>query len=505
MIDVRRLITNALSSIVQTAVSGVIMFALYRYLIIHLGTEQLGLWSVVLASTSVARLGDLGMTGSVAKFVARYRAHQDEVQAAAVVKTAAISSAIILGMLLIALYPLASFLLELSIPKALIPQAMSILPWAVLSLWLGSTGGTFQAGLDGCQLIATRNILLVGGNLVLLALSVWFVPDFGLNGLAICQVVQSLLMMLAAWFLLSRKLPAMRSSQSLWTPHLFREMFGYAANFQFSTLAMLLFDPVTKLFITHFGGLSSTALYEVASQLVIKIRALATSAMQTLVPTVAALQEVSRDELRMLYLNSYGVLFYTTIPLFAAIVIVLPVFSKLLLGWNNPVFILFGTLLALGWGINTLGSLAYFFNMGTGDIKRNSYSQGVIAIVNVVLGSLLGSLFGALGVVVGSMVALAVGSITTIVMLYRSIKIPFKTLITQESYVLLGVMILSVIASSVWTPIFDVGNEFWLYEMIKITLFICLALFFMWVHPYTKLILEHYFKVEVPNVENASV
>ena len=447
----------------------------------------------------------MGLTGSVVKFVARYRAHQDEVQAAAVVKTAAISSAITLGVLLIALYPLASFLLELSIPKALMPQAISILPWALLSLWLGSMGGTFQAGLDGCQLIATRNILLVGGNLVLLALAVWFVPDFGLNGLAICQVVQSLLMMLVAWFFLSRKLPALRSSQSLWTPHLFKEMFSYAANFQFSALAILLFDPVTKLFITYFGGLSSTALYEVASQLVIKIRAVATSAMQTLVPTVAALQEVSRDELRVLYLNSYSVLFFTTIPLFAAIVIVLPVFSKLLLGWNDPVFILFGTLLALGWGINTLGSLAYFFNLGTGDIKRNSYGQGVIAIVNVVLVSLLGSIFGALGVVVGSMVALAVGSMTTVVLLCRSMKIPFKTLITQENYVFLCVMIVSVIASSVWTPIFDSDNEFWLYEMIKITSFIFLALFFMWLHPCAKLILKYYFQVEVQNVKNASV
>ena len=76
----RRLISNAAVSVVQTVISGVVLFLLYRYLLDHLGTEQLGLWSVILASTSVARLSDLGLTGSVVKFVARYRALKNDEQ-----------------------------------------------------------------------------------------------------------------------------------------------------------------------------------------------------------------------------------------------------------------------------------------------------------------------------------------------------------------------------------------------------------------------------------------
>ena len=274
MFNSRRLISNATVSVVQTVISGLVLFVLYRYLIDHLGSEQLGLWSVILASTSVARLSDLGLTGSVVKFVARYRALKDDAQAADVVQTAAISIALAMGALVLLLYPLLDFLLRLSIPVQSMPQALSILPWAVFSLWLGSVGGVFQSGLDGCQRMDLRNILMVAGNLLFLGAALWLVPRYGLMGLAIGQAVQGLLLMLASWVTLRRQLKSLPWLPLHWSKSKFKEMFGYAVNFQVSAIAMLLFDPATKLLMSRFGGLSSAAYYEMASQLVVKLRAL---------------------------------------------------------------------------------------------------------------------------------------------------------------------------------------------------------------------------------------
>src|SRR5512139_639670 len=268
LINSRRLISNATVSVVQTVISGLVLFLLYRYLIVHLGAEQLGLWSVILASTSVARLSDLGLTGSVVKFVARYRALKDDEQAAEVVQTAGISIALVMAVLLLMIYPLLDDVLKLSIPSQSMQQALSILPWAVLSLWLGSVGSVFQSGLDGCQRMDIRNLLMMLGNLLFLGAALWLVPLYGLVGLAVAQAAQGLLLMIANWLVLRHHLKSLPWLPGHWSKAKFKEMFGYAVNFQINSIAILLFDPITKLLMSRYGGLSGAAYYEMASQLV---------------------------------------------------------------------------------------------------------------------------------------------------------------------------------------------------------------------------------------------
>jgi O-antigen/teichoic acid export membrane protein len=76
MINSRRIFSNAALSVLQTGISAILLFFLYRYLLVRLGPEQLGVWSVVLASTSVARLSDMGFSGAVVRFVARHLSKQ---------------------------------------------------------------------------------------------------------------------------------------------------------------------------------------------------------------------------------------------------------------------------------------------------------------------------------------------------------------------------------------------------------------------------------------------
>jgi hypothetical protein len=53
----------------QTLVQTAVLFLVYRYLIGELGIERLGVWGIVLATTSVARVSELGLSGSVTKLV----------------------------------------------------------------------------------------------------------------------------------------------------------------------------------------------------------------------------------------------------------------------------------------------------------------------------------------------------------------------------------------------------------------------------------------------------
>lgn len=488
LINSRRLISNATVSVVQTVISGLVLFLLYRYLIVHLGAEQLGLWSVILASTSVARLSDMGLTGSVVKFVARYRALKDDEQASDVVQTAAISIALGMALLLLMIYPLLDDLLRLSIPAQSMPQALSILPWAVLSLWLGSVGGVFQSGLDGCQRMDIRNVLTMLGNFLFLGAAFWLVPHHGLVGLAVGQATQGLLLMVVSWLVLRHQLAPLPWLPGQWSKAKFKEMFGYSVGFQINSIAILLFDPISKLFMSRYGGLSSAAYYEMATQLVVKLRALLISANQALVPAVAELHEISPEKVRELYLKAYRLLFFVVIPFYAAILIALPTVSALWIGHGEALFLEFGALLALGWGLNSLSAPAYFINLGTGDLKWNSTSHVLMAILNVILGFILGPMLGGLGVAISAMTALVIASWFVIYAFHKQYKLPFRNIVPSEHYLLL-IVVFCCIAISLWIrSMYLSGHSPVVSGVINFGVFLMIASIVMWFHPYKELL-----------------
>ena len=490
-----RFVSNAASSVLQTVISGLIMIVLYRYLIDRLGQEQLGLWSVILASTSVARLSDLGLTGSVVKFVARYRALKNDSHASILVQTATISIALALAAMLPLVYPLLCWLLRIAIPGHVMPQAIEILPWALLSLWLGSVGGIFQAGLDGCQRMDLRNIILIFGNLLFFLAAFWFVPTYGLLGLAIGQAVQSLLILLMSWTALGRALPLLPWIPRRWSKAGFSEMLGYAVNFQVSALAMLLFEPATKLLMSRFGGLASAAYYEMASQLVLRLRALVIAVNQTLVPTVATLQANDPNAVYELYLKSYTHTLYVALPFYASIAASLPLIALLWLGRGDMQFIIFGVMLALSWGLNTLTSNAYFTNLGTGDLKWNTLSHLIIAIVNVFLGIIFGAIFGGYGVALGAAVALVTGSWYLGYEFHKSYKLTIKHVLPIASYRMVTTTLSLAILS------LGVSTHATLTETSVVKQTMCLSVYLlllgsaMWKDPYYKAIVKGKFEL----------
>jgi O-antigen/teichoic acid export membrane protein len=488
LINSRRLISNATVSVVQTVISGLVLFLLYRFLIDHIGSEHLGLWSVILASTSVARLSDMGLTGSVVKFVARYRALKDDKQAAEVVQTAAISIALVMAVLVLMIYPLLDVVLKLSIPAQSMPLALSILPWAVFSLWLGSVGGVFQSGLDGCQRMDIRNILMIAGNLLFLGAALWLVPHYGLVGLAVGQAAQGLLLMAASWLVLRYQLTTLPWLPVHWSKAKFKEMFGYAVNFQINSIAILLFEPITKLLMSRYGGLSSAAYYEMASQLVVKLRALLIVANQALVPAVAELHETSPEKVRDFYLKAYRLLFFVVVPFYTTILIALPMVSILWIGHSEAQFLLFGAFLAVGWGGNTLIVPAYFLNLGTGDLKWNSISHVVTAILNVLLGLILGPMLGGLGVAISAMTALIIASAFVIYALHKQHKIPFRAIVPSEHHLLL-IVALCGIAISMWINAMHLLNQTAVISgAINLGVYLTIVAVAMWFHPYKKIL-----------------
>lgn len=428
-----RLTRNAIMAVVQVIISGGALFLLYRYLLRNLGSEQVGIWAIVLATASASRISEMGFSASAVKYTARYIARGEKNKASEVIQTTVITIGVLLACVLTAVYPLTVWLMPKIIPAAHIPNALAILPYALVSVWVGTIAGVFLSGLDGCQRIDLRVLVSMLATVFLLVLTWILVPQYGLVGLAWAQIGQGVLMLLGSRALLRRELPSLPSLFFKWHYSLFREMFKYGANFQLTFVFTMLFDPTTKALMAKFGGLSAAAYYEMASRMVLQFRLLLVSANQVMVPQVANLHEKAPESIRRVYLDSYRVIFFLSLPLYAGIAAVAPLASKLWIGHYDERFVGYARLLAAGFLLNNLSVPAYFVNLGTGLLRWNTWAHVVIGILNVILGYSLGLAFGGAGVVGGYVLSLVTGSGLIVFGYHRDHGIPLLELFPHES------------------------------------------------------------------------
>lgn len=481
-----KLFRNASSGAAQTIVSALLLFFLYRFLLQTLGAEQLGIWAVVLASTSVARLSDMGLSGAALKFVAKNFAAGKQDVASNVVQTASISIGAVLAVLLMLVYPLLKIILAWVVPTHALAQAISILPWAVLSLWFGLVAGIFQSALDGCGRMDIRNIILIVCNVLYLGGAFWLVPSYGLEGLAKGQFVQSVVLAAMSWLAIRKQLPNSPWLPYVWKLDLFKQMFRYALNFQISSLGAMLFDPVVKFLITKFGGLSDVAFYEMANQVIMKVRGVLISAFQAVVPAIAGVAEDDHEKLVSMYRKSYRVLSFIAVPYFMGFCMALPLISILWIGHIEIKFVTFGGLLCVGWMLSNVGVPAYFHNIGTGHLAWNTATHLMTTALLLPMAIVLGGMYGGFAVVASAMFALVLPNLILAIRVQKRLGLGLIELLPREHLWLFLVVLVGVA-----TCVFLYHTSYqsaapYKASAIALALYTCISAAAVWLHPYRR-------------------
>ena len=214
----RQIVFNALTTFAQVIGSAAMLFFLYRFLIRTIGLERLGIWSLVLATTSSSRW--------------RTRVSDQHRQTRSQIRSPRSSPGCLAahadcghfrrpcarrGLHL----PVsgARWILEIVLPRRSLAEALAILPPALLSLWLKVLEGVLQAGLAGLQRITVCNYLEFGGSLSYLLLAWTLFPRHGLLGLACAQAIQSAAILLITWFSCASGSDTSRSSPIVGAVH----------------------------------------------------------------------------------------------------------------------------------------------------------------------------------------------------------------------------------------------------------------------------------------------
>jgi len=483
VIKKRQILTNAGTSIVQVILSGIILFVLYRFLLMTIGVEQLGIWSIVLATTTVTHISNLGLSGSVVKFVAKYIARAEFENVSHVIQTAALSLGGGMGVILLIVYPLLQTLLEYIVPYSGLPDALSILPYALVSFWIVAIASIFQAGLDGCQRIDLRNILLIGGHLLYFGLALLWVPSYGILGLAYAQVFQASSVLIASWLLLRWALKVLPLVPCHWHRHLFFEMLSYGINFQLISIIRMLVDPLTKAMLSKFGGLAMVGYYEMAYRMLIQFRAIIVNANQVLVPVIAGLQEKTPEHIERIYKDSYRLLMYLILPFQAGLVVAIPFISKLWIGHYEQTFIIFAISIVIGFTINILSNPAYFANLGTGRLLWNTIDHIVVGVLNGFLGVIMGVYYGGMGVVVASVLATIAGSSVVVIAYHFENDISLKEIFPKEMSLLALSCVVGMLFSLLVSHYFYDKISFYILGPVSLLLFVFIVFPFNWFHP----------------------
>ena len=226
-----------------------------------------------------------------------------------------------------------------------------------------------------------------------------------------------------------------------------------------------------------------TGFFEMANRMVVQFRTLLVSANQVLVPVIAGLFETSPNRIQKVYEDSYCLFMYLALPYYTAIIVVTPFISEIWLGYYESTFVLFSTLLTIGWLFNSLSAPAYFANLGTGKLRWNTIGHIAIFILNVISGILMGLFNGGFGVVVAWVLSLSAGSSIITISYYVEHKIKLTTLLPKENRLLMLISgIGAAVSMLIYYRLIDM-IEFPAVGLLSFTTFSCIIIFPVWYHP----------------------
>lgn len=473
----KRISINIISTILQVLVVGVVYLFLYKFLLESLGIEKLGVWSIILATSSIANLANFGITSGLVKFIADYNAKKNLKDIPKLIFTALVSIIILFLLIVIIIYFFSKVILGFVVEQKYLSLALEILPYSLLCLFINSVGGIFTSTLEGFQKNYVKNFLFLFSSVFLLLSSYYLVPIYQLKGVAIAQVLQSVIILVGSLLFVINTSQLAIFNKWNWDYKIFIELINYGAKFQVISVFQMLYEPITKGLISKFGGLAVLGYYEMAARLVNQVRALIVNANQVMVPVVAHTNSTQKENLKELYNKMMSITFFVNVLLISVLLIFTPIISILWIGHWEPIFVFSMLLLSTSIFVNILIGPAYFSCVGEGNLNLILKSQIMIGILNLILGYVLGYYFSGKGVIVSWAISVAISSFYLFYNYQKEKDIPLTNLFTKYNVILFVVSVLVTIFSFVLYDVFaSYINNTWVllgcYIIVTIVVFI---------------------------------
>ena len=289
---------NILSSLGSCFLSMVVIGAAYPLYLHFLGYQRYGLWLVLSTVITVAQLGNFGISPALLKLVAEDYVAGDidgvyKYISCGVLSLSA-SGAILLAALLLLRRPIIT-LFGIEGPDSEV--AYLLLPYiGVLSIYLllADAMNSVLAGMGRYDLVSYSQLL--GQIITVLSAVALFELHCGIWSLLIANALGALFLNIVSLALIRRISGSGSWFRFSWDGERLRRILNFGSWVFAASIVNTLINPVNKLFITRFAGLSAVPVYDIAFATAMKIRSLFESGFRSLTPEFSSLNALRPEE-----------------------------------------------------------------------------------------------------------------------------------------------------------------------------------------------------------------
>jgi O-antigen/teichoic acid export membrane protein len=392
--------------------------------ILHkIGIAGYGTWAVFLALNGLTSLADLGLVGTLSKFVAEYYARRD-FHALSRLMNSGLALFLLLDIAITcALWAATPLLTDMlfrgsSVSKGelvfLFRCFQIVIAANILNQLFGSVTGGLQR-LDLLHMLGTANVIM---NAAFAAL--FLLKGEGLLGLIKGYVIAAIITTIANYLLVCKLLPEIRFNPFRFDKDEARKMFGYSLRLYFTQAAVAVHNQIEKFLLASLVSVAAVGWYDIAGDVALKLRGVISL---ILTPVMAAASELDAlgDEVRLqeLYHRAHKYLAIVGVP---SVFYVSAVSSRFVELWLGP------NMRMIAWPLSVLLAVN-FFNLasgpgflilsGRGNLRPGIQSAIVGIVSNILLSSALIYKFGFSGAVMGTTGALILASTFYIVVFHQ--------------------------------------------------------------------------------------
>lgn len=474
MSKIRLIGRNISFRIISYAVTIVISFFLFPFIVRHVGKEVYGVYLVVMTVTGYFGLLDLGVMSALTKYVSEYNGKGDMKTINKIIN-ASFSFYILIGvviaflMFICSLYFHHFFKIDTSNIK-ITNQLFIVACISALFVWpLNTFHGTIQ-GLNLWNIDATVNIFTQIFNF--LAAIVLLSSGYGIVHLFIASQTLTVFGSLVLYYIAKKK-----SNFKIIFPYVKIETFKFIFNFSFfmflSSLISIFIFQIHNIIIGYFISMSAVTIYAVAFNIQKCFRAI-NSTIGAPPWTIASEMEGQKDyegQKRLLFTGTK----YMSAVLLPVIFMMLIFVEPFIIYWMGPDFhesIFPARIIILFWLFNGTSELATGMLTAKGIVKEVVFIQFAIAVLNVAIGISLIKILGITAMALGLTLSMIfVGFPLFLRLSLRSLNVSFKEYfdksIKRNFWLYSFVIVLSLI---VFKYLYPSNLYFTLFELLVIYL-----------------------------------
>ena len=461
---------NIIFSVIQMTATVVLLFGFYRYLAKVLTLSEFGIWATLVAIVSFSKISDMGLTAGISRFVAIELARGSRSQVSILLNTIIVFSLLIILTLAAIVFPFLDALLSLLYEDKFVKIANALIPYVFINFLLTVASSSHLSALDGAQKTDIRAKLAVLGLIVWVIISVILIPIYGLLGLAMAQIFQSLLLLLLSRYIFYKKVIDMSYLNLTCHFPVLKGLVGYSVNLQITSIFSFLFEPMVKILLTKFSGPAAAGIYEIGNQVVSRARGIIISGNQAIVPFMVNQVELGEEKFDNFFIDNFKIVFYLSLFLCVNLVTSSQTISIFMLGEVSGVFVTLVQLLALGTFFNMLSGPSYFANMVDEQIIKNTISHIAGAVIIITTGLYFGELFGVEGIYCSIFFAILLPAIYIIYDFFRKKNIRISDVLGSRDYLTCVLVCLSGLTYQILIP-YSLIMELLILPTVYVTVF----------------------------------